>query len=1254
MRFVLVTACCVSLVFQLLAQSNLSFLSRKIYTEDLSDVWGYAAGGKEYALVGARSGVSIVDITDPAIPAELFFVSTAVSDWHDIATWNGYAYVTNETGGGMTVINLNFLPDSIQSSTTNGGVGLTTAHTVFTDENGIAYVAGGNISAGRGVLMFDVDADPDNPPYLGRYDFHYVHDLFVRGDTMWTAEVNDGIFAVVDISDKNNPSIMADRQTPNNFTHNTWLSDNGTTLLTTDEVNNATITSYNVTDLGNIRELDRFQFNPGSNSLPHNVHYLHDFAVASYYRDGVVIVDASDPENLIAVGNYDTSPLSGGGYNGCWSVYPYLPSGNIIASDIERGLFVLAPAYRKACYLEGVVTDIITGQPVNNASVTILPSNPVDYTGLVSFMGEYKTGIGDSGSYSVQFAKSGYVTHIENNVSLDNGIVTTLNVQLIPVINVTLAGKVFDAADSAGIAGCQVLLANSGNTFFATTDSSGNFTINNFATGLYQAYAGKWDYITQLNNTAVYSDTSISIGLQKGYYDDFMFDFGWDQTSAATSGAWEMGIPAGTTFNGQTVNPDADVTGDYGDGCYVTGNGGGQAANDDVDDGTVTLTSPLLDLSDYFDPYLKYQAWFFNGGGSGGSPNDTLFVRISDGTEIITVQTVAGTIHNSWNGFEVRVRDFMHPTDSMKIIFEASDINPAHLVEAGVDLFSVFDSLYPPVAGFTSDKSEGCPGDTFRMTDNTLYQPYSWLWIFPGGVPSISAEQNPAVVYEQPGTYNVTLIATNIGGTDTFTRSSLIVIHQPPVIQAQITKASTASGNDGSIEISISGNSPFAIQWNTGSTDTLLQNLAAGDYAVTATDSFGCATADTFTVLIVPLQPPVAAFTSDKTQGCPGDTFRITDLSSNQPEFWQWQFPGGMPSSSVAQNPSVIYNNPGVYDISLIASNDAGSDTLTRQAIIVIHEPPVIQADITKTSASSSADGSIEISITGNPPFTIQWSNGSADSVLQNLTAGGYPVTVTDSFGCIASDTLTVETEPLQPPVAGFTPDKTEGCTGDTFTITDLSANQPETWAWQFPGGNPESSSDQNPSVVYNASGDYSITLITANAAGNDTLNRQAIITVHSPPAITASITDATSAASADGSIEIILNGNPSNEITWSDGSSDPLLENLGAGDYTVTVTDTFGCANSDTLTVGIVTGINDLNLTVRYLPNPFSNRLLIETNTRSGISFYNSIGAELQDVNLEAGEIFFWGENIQPGIYFMLISSGKKAGSPVKLIKIK
>ncbi|MBK9730677.1 MAG: choice-of-anchor B family protein [Chitinophagaceae bacterium] len=415
--------------YTLSAQQNMSFKGKLTYSNDLGSLWGYADGnGHEYALVGAYNGLSIVDVTVPTNPVQVQFVSTSNSFWHEIKTWSHYAYVVNETGGGLLIVDLANLPNAVTSvNWTGGSLGLSTGHTLFIDGNGIAYINGSNVGVG-GVLFLNLNINPMNPTYLGAYTNGYVHDCYVRNDTMWTAQIYSGLFKVVNVANKVAPVILGSHSTPGNFTHNTALSNNGKYLYTTDEVTNSYVTAYNVSNLANISETDRFQANPGTNSIAHNVHVKGNFLVTGYYRDGVIITDASDPSNLIKVGNYDTSPLSGNGYNGCWEAYPYLPSGNILAADIEEGLFVLGANYVSACFLTGKVTDYTGGAILNGVSVSI--TGAANTTTTTDLSGNYKTGYATAGSYSVVLSKSGYYTKTITGVSLANGITTVLNTTL--------------------------------------------------------------------------------------------------------------------------------------------------------------------------------------------------------------------------------------------------------------------------------------------------------------------------------------------------------------------------------------------------------------------------------------------------------------------------------------------------------------------------------------------------------------------------------------------------------------------------------------------------------------------------------------------------------------------------------------------------------------------------------------------------------------------------------------------------------
>ena len=409
---------------------NVDLLGYLQYPARLSDIWGYEDTlGNEYALVGVLNGTSIVDIsTNPSQPTELFFVPGPVSIWRDIKTWNQRAYVTNETGEGLLIIDLSDLPNSISTTTyTTDPLSVDTfrrAHNIFIDENGFAYLLGSN----AGTYIVDLKPDPDAPRYAGKYELHYVHDAFVKGDTMWTAEIYDGQLAAVDVSNKANPVVIGTVSTPFHATHNVWLSDDGKYAFTTDERSGAPVTSFDVNDVTDMFELDRFFSHPGSGVIPHNTFWLNGFLITANYKDGVVITDAHRPQNLIKTGGYDTSPFpSSDGFNGCWGVYPFFTSGKIIAADIEEGLFVLQPTYRRASYLEGQVTDAITSVRVSNVTVELIN---MEITDLTDIIGTYRTGILDSGLFDVRFSRPGCSTVIAQNVLLEPGQVTTLDVQM--------------------------------------------------------------------------------------------------------------------------------------------------------------------------------------------------------------------------------------------------------------------------------------------------------------------------------------------------------------------------------------------------------------------------------------------------------------------------------------------------------------------------------------------------------------------------------------------------------------------------------------------------------------------------------------------------------------------------------------------------------------------------------------------------------------------------------------------------------
>ena len=298
-----------------------------LHGANLNDVWGYEdSQGNEYALVGTTKGVSIVDLSDPVNPQEIYWHPGGESTWRDLIVWQDYAYITTEAEDGLLIIDLSPLPNGNITNTSNyfGPVGSEwqSAHNVWVDENGFAYIFGANRGEG-GAIILDLNSDPMQPIEVGNYDDSYIHDGFVRGDTLYAAHIFEGYFTIVDVSDKTNPVVLGTQNTPANFSHNIWPTDDGSHVFTTDEVSGGFLTAYNVENPNNPFETDRIQSSPGQGIVPHNVHVLGDFLITSYYADGVVIHDISDPENMIEVGSYETTPSTFTSTIGCWGAYPF-------------------------------------------------------------------------------------------------------------------------------------------------------------------------------------------------------------------------------------------------------------------------------------------------------------------------------------------------------------------------------------------------------------------------------------------------------------------------------------------------------------------------------------------------------------------------------------------------------------------------------------------------------------------------------------------------------------------------------------------------------------------------------------------------------------------------------------------------------------------------------------------------------------------------------------------------------------------
>ena len=656
---------------------------------ELNDIWGWVdSAGNEYAIVGMNDGTSIIDLSDPISPQEVLFVPGMNSIWRDIKTYGNYAYVTTEAMNGLLIIDLSNLPDSANTNTYlytgPSNAQWQKAHNIYIDDRGYAYIFGANRGSG-GAIILDLNQDPTQPVEIADINNWYVHDGMVKGDTLFLANGNNSLFSLWDVSNPATPVLLSQNPTVGYYSHNIWSSDDGNYIYTTEEDNGGHLSEFNITDLNNIDLTDKIQAEPGNNIMPHNAFYINDYIVNSYYTTGIQIFDVKSKGNIVNVGHFDTSPnFSGPGSNGCWGVYPYLPSGIIIASDIENGFFVLDPDYKRAAYLEGIITDASSNTSLSGVTVEILSSNN---NTLSNVGGGFKLGTLNSGTYSVVFSHPLYQSDTINQVVLQNDSTTILNLVMYSLTPLNLNIESKSSALNSSLSGVDFIITNDDFTYSGTTDQNGLFTINNLIPGSYNIYAGLWNYkdfcVESLN--IISDNTPFLISIDEGYRDRFNVDMGWTVNSSAASGLWERDIPTVTIYNNSDTCSPAFDSEDCGNMAFITGNLGSSPSADDVDLGFVQLVSPTISLDSNQTNYLHCNLWWRNFLG-GTTADDTLFIDVNDGVNKENLFFIQSDNPKNWYKLSLEIPNSIN-LSSFKIEITTADWDSGvdHLVEAGID-----------------------------------------------------------------------------------------------------------------------------------------------------------------------------------------------------------------------------------------------------------------------------------------------------------------------------------------------------------------------------------------------------------------------------------------------------------------------------------------------------------------------------------------------------------------------------------------
>jgi choice-of-anchor B domain-containing protein len=303
-----------------------------------NDCWGYTdTAGREYALLGWEHGTSIIEISDPTQPIERAFIPGPDSRWRDIKTHSNYAYVVTEgtgPGEGLQIIDLSYLPDSAVLVNTVSDW-FTSAHNLYID-NGFAYVVGTHGGGGMHILDLSDPVVPDRNSYYT--ESGYVHDVYVWDDTAYASA--GATYDLIDLTDKANPQLISrSAALPGIYAHSGWLTEDKRYFIACEESNVRDIMVWDLQDRL-IWNLVVPSFQSSGNTPVHNVFVRGDYAHVAYYADGYVVLDISDPLTPFIAGYYDTHPDTPASFAGVWGVYPFFPSGVVIASDINTGLYV--------------------------------------------------------------------------------------------------------------------------------------------------------------------------------------------------------------------------------------------------------------------------------------------------------------------------------------------------------------------------------------------------------------------------------------------------------------------------------------------------------------------------------------------------------------------------------------------------------------------------------------------------------------------------------------------------------------------------------------------------------------------------------------------------------------------------------------------------------------------------------------------------------------------------------------------------
>ncbi|MEO1435317.1 MAG: gliding motility-associated C-terminal domain-containing protein, partial [Bacteroidota bacterium] len=384
------------------------------------------------------------------------------------------------------------------------------------------------------------------------------------------------------------------------------------------------------------------------------------------------------------------------------------------------------------------------------------------------------------------------------------------------------------------------------------------------------------------------------------------------------------------------------------------------------------------------------------------------------------------------------------------------------------------------------------------------------------------------------------------------------VVGQPPTLSISIVSTVDLlcfEDTDGqAATLTQGGTPPYTFLWDNGETTGDAIALNGGFHDVTVTDNNGC-TDEAQVFIDEPTELMVSIFGTDiDCNGASNGTATVTPSGGTGPYTYLW--------STNGQEIGITGVGPGTYTVTVTDNN--GCDVTTG---ITLSEPTVLTGQLTSTPTTCDGDEDGTASVVtngGTTPYTYNWTDGQSTPTATGLEAGEISVTVEDAQGCTFVGSVVIDSPPPieigDIPTSATPVDCYDGDNGSA-TVTPIGGNPPYTYEWN------------NGQTTATATGlSFGAAWVTITDASGCFLLSDTVL-VDQPEAPLAAILtpmETSCFGSADGSITaVVTGGTPDYDLVWSNGDFGPVIFNLEAGTYEVTITDLNGCILIEDVEVG-------------------------------------------------------------------------------------